>query len=237
MISGILHKGDGSNIYLKEKPQELVSILGNGIQRSLDCAMCNGDASNNQVRAPVALASGSDGSLYIWDYNFIRKLSPGRTEIVSILKTEYVYTGFRNLNIFIVFFVENQLLGKIYFHVFLCIVDEYCYIVSYSSVFHKTYMTVSPVNGKLYISDYMKHRVIQIATMGPVQNLEQNYKVIAGNGEECSTGLVDECGDGGLAIQARLLGPKGQIHRRLRLLYLTRQRLTIPVLVEIFLRC
>ncbi|XP_062616760.1 teneurin-2-like [Saccostrea cucullata] len=162
---GILHKGDGSNIYLKEKPQELVCILGNGIQRKLDCAMCNGDASNNQVRAPVALASGSDGSLYIWDDNFIRKLSPGRTEIVSILKTD--------------------------------------------SVFHKTYMTVSPVNGKLYISDYMHHRVIQIATMGPVQNLEQNFKVIAGNGEECSTGLLDECGDGGLAIQARLLGPKG----------------------------
>ncbi|XP_061169950.1 teneurin-m-like isoform X6 [Saccostrea echinata] len=162
---GILHKGDGSNIYLKEKPQELVCILGNGIQRKLDCALCNGDASNNQVRAPVALASGSDGSLYIWDDNFIRKLSPGRTEIVSILKTD--------------------------------------------SVFHKTYMTVSPVNGKLYISDYMNHRVIQIATMGPVQNLEQNFKVIAGNGEECSTGLLDECGDGGLAIQARLLGPKG----------------------------
>lgn len=97
LISGILHKGDGSNIYLKEKPQELVSILGNGIQRNLDCAMCNGDASNNQVRAPVALASGSDGSLYIWDYNFIRKLSPGRTEIVSILKTEYVFKGLRYL--------------------------------------------------------------------------------------------------------------------------------------------
>ena len=88
IISGILHKGDGSNIYLKEKPQELVSILGNGIQRKPDCALCNGDASTNQVRAPVALASGSDGSLYIWDDNFIRKLSPGRTEIVSILKTE-----------------------------------------------------------------------------------------------------------------------------------------------------
>lgn len=118
MISGILHKGDGSNIYLKEKPQELVSILGNGIQRSLDCAMCNGDASNNQVRAPVALASGSDGSLYIWDYNFIRKLSPGRTEIVSILKTEYVYTGFRNLNIFIVFFVEKPTTWE---NIFSCI--------------------------------------------------------------------------------------------------------------------
>lgn len=117
MISGILHKGDGSNIYLKEKPQELVSILGNGIQRSLDCAMCNGDASNNQVRAPVALASGSDGSLYIWDYNFIRKLSPGRTEIVSILKTEYVYTGFRNLNIYI-FFVEKPTTWE---NIFSCI--------------------------------------------------------------------------------------------------------------------
>lgn len=214
LISGILHKGDGSNIYLKEKPQELVSILGNGIQRNLDCAMCNGDASNNQVRAPVALASGSDGSLYIWDYNFIRKLSPGRTEIVSILKTEYVYKGFRSLILNFSLY-KNQPPVKIYFHVLLCIADEYVTFFFYSSVFHKTYMTVSPVNGKLYISDYMKHRVIQIATMGPVQNLEQNYKVIAGNGEECSTGLVDECGDGGLAIQARLLGPKGQFYKRL----------------------
>lgn len=123
LISGILHKGDGSNIYLKEKPQELVSILGNGIQRNLDCAMCNGDASNNQVRAPVALASGSDGSLYIWDYNFIRKLSPGRTEIVSILKTEYVYKGFRSLILNFSLY-KNQPPVKIYFHVLLCIADE-----------------------------------------------------------------------------------------------------------------
>lgn len=102
----------------------------------------------------MALVSGSDGSLYIWDYNFIRKFSFGRIEIVSILKIEYVYIGFRNFNIFIVFFVE------IYFYVFLCIVDEYCYIVFYSFVFYKIYMIVSLVNGKLYILDYMKYRVI-----------------------------------------------------------------------------
>lgn len=82
----------------------------------------------------------------------------------------------------------------------LCIVDEYCYIVFYSFVFYKIYMIVSLVNGKLYILDYMKYRVIQIVIMGFVQNLEQNYKVIVGNGEECFIGFVDECGDGGLVI-------------------------------------
>lgn len=69
--------------------------------------MCNGDVFNNLVRVSVVLVSGSDGSFYIWDYNFIRKFSFGRIEIVSILKIEYVYIGFRNFNIFIVFFVEN----------------------------------------------------------------------------------------------------------------------------------
>lgn len=66
----------------------------------------------------MALVSGSDGSFYIWDYNFIRKFSFGRTEIVSILKIEYVYIGFRNFNIFIVFFVEKLIIWE---NIFLCI--------------------------------------------------------------------------------------------------------------------
>ena len=85
-ISGILHKGDGTNIYLKEKPKKIVSILGTGERRLLHCDGCNGKARDNKLMAPVALASGLDGSLYVGDYNFIRKLSPEREEIASILQ-------------------------------------------------------------------------------------------------------------------------------------------------------
>jgi len=44
--------------------------------------------------APVALASGRDGSLYIGDYNFIRKLASNREEVASILQLGYVAVNF-----------------------------------------------------------------------------------------------------------------------------------------------
>ena len=90
-MPGILHKGDGTNIYLKEKPKTLVNILGNGERRKLNCDGCNGPAQDNRLLAPVALASGLDGSLYLGDYNFIRKLSPDREEIASILEMRCVF--------------------------------------------------------------------------------------------------------------------------------------------------
>lgn len=70
-------------------------------------------------------------------------------------------------------------------------------------------MTVSPVDGRLYISDYMGHRVIRVKTMGPVRDLKNNYEIIAGNGEQCIPGETDFCGDGGHAQDARLAHPKG----------------------------
>ena len=33
LFTGILHKGDGTNIYLKEKPRKLLTVLGNGERR------------------------------------------------------------------------------------------------------------------------------------------------------------------------------------------------------------
>ncbi|XP_071087575.1 teneurin-m-like isoform X3 [Haliotis cracherodii] len=164
---GILHKGDGTNIYLKEKPKRIVNILGNGNRRNLYCDACNGKAQENRLLAPVALASGLDGSLYVGDYNFIRKLSPDREEIASILE------------------------------------------MSTQSVPYKFYMTVSPVDGRLYISDFMSHKVIRVKTMGPVRDLKDNLEAVAGNGEECTPGEADLCGDGQMAIQARLRHPKG----------------------------
>ena len=83
---GILHKGDGTNIYLKEKPKKIITVLGNSRRRKLDCKQCEGSSRDNRLLAPVALASGLDGSLYVGDYNFIRKLSSSRQHVMSILE-------------------------------------------------------------------------------------------------------------------------------------------------------
>ena len=86
MIKGILHKGDGTNIYLKERPRKVVNVLGNGKQRRVDCRSCDGKAEDSRLMAPVALASGRDGSLYVGDFNHIRKLSANRQDVASILE-------------------------------------------------------------------------------------------------------------------------------------------------------
>lgn len=83
---GILHKGDGTNIYLKEQPWKALTILGDGKQRKVDCRSCDGRSEDARLMAPVALASGRDGSLYIGDYNLIRKLAANRDELNSILQ-------------------------------------------------------------------------------------------------------------------------------------------------------
>ena len=74
---------------------------------------------------------------------------------------------------------------------------------------YKPYMTVSPVDGRLYISDHRGHRVIRVKTMGPVRNLMNNYEIVAGTGQQCMSGEPDLCGDGGPAINARLTYPNG----------------------------
>jgi len=83
---GILHKGDGTNIYLKERPRRVVTVMGDGRARPIDCKGCDGKAVDSRLMAPVALASGRDGSLYIGDYNYIRKLSTNREDVTSILQ-------------------------------------------------------------------------------------------------------------------------------------------------------
>lgn len=71
---GILQKGDGSNIYLKHKPRVIRSSLGDGHQRPLDCLDCDGSSGEKtRLLAPVALAAAADGSLFIGDFNLIRR--------------------------------------------------------------------------------------------------------------------------------------------------------------------
>uniref|UniRef100_A0A8C2M4H7 Teneurin-1 n=1 Tax=Cricetulus griseus TaxID=10029 RepID=A0A8C2M4H7_CRIGR len=83
--SGIIHKGNGENMFISQQPLVISTIMGNGHQRSVPCTNCNGPAHNNKLFAPVALASGPDGSVYVGDFNFVRRIFPSGNS-VSILE-------------------------------------------------------------------------------------------------------------------------------------------------------
>lgn len=51
-------------------------LLGNGRRRSISCPSCNGQAEGNKLLAPLALACGAEGSIFVGDFNYIRRIFP-----------------------------------------------------------------------------------------------------------------------------------------------------------------
>ncbi|XP_030224300.1 teneurin-3 isoform X5 [Gadus morhua] len=74
--NGILYKGSGENQFISLQPPVISTVMGNGRRRSISCPSCNGQAQGNKLLAPVALAWGIDGSLYVGDFNYIRRIYP-----------------------------------------------------------------------------------------------------------------------------------------------------------------
>lgn len=101
VTSGILYKGDGENVFLSQLPPVISTIMGNGRRRSISCPSCNGQAEGNKLLAPVALAWGIDGSLYVGDFNYIRRIYPSGN-VSSVMELRWVkqrgdnkhYSGF-----------------------------------------------------------------------------------------------------------------------------------------------
>lgn len=89
LVPGILHKGNGENQFVSQQPPVIGSIMGNGRRRSISCPSCNGLADGNKLLAPVALTCGSDGSLYVGDFNYIRRIFPSGN-VTNILELRYV---------------------------------------------------------------------------------------------------------------------------------------------------
>ncbi|XP_006815600.1 teneurin-3-like [Saccoglossus kowalevskii] len=89
---GSVNNGDGTDIRVpKDKPPLIMSVMGNGKSRDIECSNCEGKAKGNKVLAPVAVASSPDGSLFVGDYNFIRKIQPNGNA-TNILKMHYLPT-------------------------------------------------------------------------------------------------------------------------------------------------
>lgn len=80
LFAGILQKGDGTNIYLKHKPRLIITTMGDGRQRALECGTeCTGAANKARLLAPVALAAAPDGSIFVGDFNLVRKINTDGT--------------------------------------------------------------------------------------------------------------------------------------------------------------
>ncbi|KAI1902722.1 hypothetical protein AGOR_G00018940 [Albula goreensis] len=83
--SGILHKGNGENIFISQQPPVITTVMGTGYIRTIPCPSCNGPALGSNLFAPIAAACGSDGSVYVGDFNFVRRILPNGYAI-SILE-------------------------------------------------------------------------------------------------------------------------------------------------------
>ncbi|XP_072612756.1 teneurin-2 isoform X10 [Vulpes vulpes] len=163
--SGILHKGTGENQFLTQQPAIITSIMGNGRRRSISCPSCNGLAEGNKLLAPVALAVGIDGSLFVGDFNYIRRIFPSRN-VTSILELS-------------------------------------------NNPAHKYYLAVDPVSGSLYVSDTNSRRIYRVKSLSGAKDLAGNSEVVAGTGEQCLPFDEARCGDGGKAVDATLMSPRG----------------------------
>ncbi|XP_012371430.1 teneurin-2 isoform X6 [Octodon degus] len=163
--SGILHKGTGENQFLTQQPAIITSIMGNGRRRSISCPSCNGLAEGNKLLAPVALAVGVDGSLFVGDFNYIRRIFPSRN-VTSILELR-------------------------------------------NNPAHKYYLAVDPVSGSLFVSDTNSRRISRVKSLSGAKDLAGNSEVVAGTGEQCLPFDEARCGDGGKAVDATLMSPRG----------------------------
>lgn len=164
---GILQKGDGSTFHMKEYPRIVKVIMGTGSQRPLNCPdHCNGIAKDARLLTPIALASGPDGSLYVGDFNLVRRIMPD---------------------------------GKVYTVLQL----------SATQVSYQYYLTVSPADGHLYVSDPEKHQILKVIALEKVRDPAANSDPVVGSGLRCIPGDENNCGDGGPALLARLSHPKG----------------------------
>uniref|UniRef100_A0AAZ3RVZ3 Teneurin-3 n=1 Tax=Oncorhynchus tshawytscha TaxID=74940 RepID=A0AAZ3RVZ3_ONCTS len=163
--NGILYKGNGENVFISQQPPVISSIMGNGRRRSISCPSCNGQAEGNKLLAPVALACGADGSLFVGDFNYIRRIFPSGN-VTSVMELS-------------------------------------------NNPAHRYYLATDPVTGQLYVSDTNSRRIYRPKVLTGTKELLQNGEVVAGTGEQCPPFDEARCGDGGVATEALLMGPKG----------------------------
>ena len=67
--------------------QVVTTVMGDGEQRQIDCpdGGCDGPAQVQRLLAPKAVAAAPDGSVYVADYNLLRRITPDG-HVTSLLR-------------------------------------------------------------------------------------------------------------------------------------------------------
>ncbi|XP_067944760.1 teneurin-m-like [Watersipora subatra] len=118
-MEGILQKGDGSTLFLKEQPELLKTVLGNGSRNVRPCEGCEDEPTMSRLMAPLAIASDLDGAVYVADYDLIRRLSPDMTEVRTVLELSFdwyngcLVAGIAVSSIGEIYFVDDSTIRKI----------------------------------------------------------------------------------------------------------------------------
>ncbi|CAG0878874.1 unnamed protein product [Darwinula stevensoni] len=79
---GYLQKGDGRTMLMRDLRKIMKPVLGTGVQRPLDCRVQSGICLQGLL-SPSSLAAGPDGSLYVGDFNLIKRIPPEEEEHAS----------------------------------------------------------------------------------------------------------------------------------------------------------
>uniref|UniRef100_A0A673MAX5 Teneurin-2 n=1 Tax=Sinocyclocheilus rhinocerous TaxID=307959 RepID=A0A673MAX5_9TELE len=74
---------------------------------------------------------------------------------------------------------------------------------------HRYYLAVDPVSGSLFLSDTNSRQIYRIRSLNGARPLLDNAQVVAGTGEQCVPFDEARCGDGGKAMEATLMSPRG----------------------------
>lgn len=61
----------------------------------------------------------------------------------------------------------------------------------------------------MYVSDTNTRRIYRPKSLTGAKDLTKNAEVVAGTGEQCLPFDEARCGDGGKAVEATLMSPKG----------------------------
>lgn len=72
---------------------------------------------------------------------------------------------------------------------------------------------MDPVSGALFISDTNSRRIYKVRSLTGGRLLADNAEVVAGTGEQCLP-FDERCGDGGKAVEATLMSPKGEVEKK-----------------------
>ena len=76
---------------------------------------------------------------------------------------------------------------------------------------YKYYLATDPIDGRLYVADYLRRQIIRVTKTDSIENLKDNYEVVVGDGQYCAMDATHNitCGDGLLAKDVSLSYPKG----------------------------